>query len=79
LRLCEAVRPERIDHPSEDLPGPRRAWRRVEEKEPPVVFERPAYASQFFRRGVVQKTLTLTAKTLSNRAVPGSKSATSTV
>jgi hypothetical protein len=56
LRVCEAVLPECIDHPPEDLPARRRAWRLVEEKEPPVALERPAYASQLFcRRGLSRR------------------------
>jgi hypothetical protein len=50
LRFCEAVRPERIDHPPDGLTSPRRAWRLEEDEEPPIVIERPADASQLFRR-----------------------------
>jgi hypothetical protein len=50
LRFCEDVRPERIDHPPDGLTSPRRAWRLEEDEEPPIVIERPADASQLFRR-----------------------------
>src|SRR6266545_2344800 len=49
-RLCEAVRPEGIDNPLQDLASARRAWRLVEEEEPPIVSECPAEACQLFRR-----------------------------
>jgi hypothetical protein len=50
LRLCEAVRPQRIEHPHDGLTTPRGARRLVEEEEPPVVIECPADASQLVGR-----------------------------
>ena len=47
-RLCEAVRPQRIDHSRDGVARARGARRLVKEKEPPLVIECPPDPSELF-------------------------------